>query len=55
MATSGLNVSANPAEEVPAQAQGAEHGFPPDQIKGECGTAKVHVSANVADRFEAAK
>lgn len=55
MATAGMNVSANPTEEVPDQAQGAEHGLPPSQIKGEGGTAHVQVSSDVAERFEAAK
>lgn len=55
MATAGMNVSTNPEEEVPHQAQGAEHGLPKDQIKGEGGTARVQVAADVAERFEAAK
>jgi len=55
MATSGHSAPQGNVTPVRNQAQGAEYGFPKNQVKGEGGSARVQVSADVADRFEAAK
>jgi hypothetical protein len=50
MATAGHNIAPE-SQKVPDQAQGAEYGFPKNQIKA----GEVQVPASVAERFEAAK
>jgi chloramphenicol 3-O-phosphotransferase len=55
MATAGHNMAVGADDHVENQAQGAEHGFPSTQVKGEGGSVRASVPAEVADRFEAAK
>ena len=56
MATAGHNVATGENIQNPEEpGLGAEYGYPRDQIKGQGGVANVEVSADVADRFEAAK
>lgn len=55
MATAGHNAPQGDLTAVKNQGQGAEYGLPAHQVKGEGGSARVQVSADVADRFEAAK
>jgi len=43
------------SQQVPGQSQGAEYGFPKNQVKAEKGKTEIEVPASVADRFEAAK
>lgn len=54
MASAGHNIAPE-GQKVPNQAQGAEYGFPKNQIKGHEGGTEITVPASVADRFEAAK
>jgi hypothetical protein len=46
---------ATESQQVPEQGQGAEYGFPKNQIKATEGRTEVEVPASVAERFEAAK
>jgi hypothetical protein len=54
MASAGHNIAPE-SQAVENQGQGAEYGFPKNQIKGEGGRTEIQVPASVADRFEAAK
>lgn len=55
MASAGHNEAYGDITHVPNQGQGAEYGFPKNQIKGKGGEGTVEVNADVAERFEAAK
>ena len=54
MATAGHNIAPE-SQSVPDQGQGAEYGFPKNQVKSNEGRTEIEVPASVADRFEAAK